>query len=368
MRILEISYRNPYGKNGAGVESYIYKLANFLKSNKNIVEIAYASENKINGCSPMEVYIPKFVWKIGLAKFYYNLKLYFIVNKNKSAYDIIHINGDNGSLIPFIKGAKTLMTLHGSISETLKLRTKSHSIKYIISYILDSINGFFEIASCRKSQMVISVSEHTAMYFKEITGRNDINVINTCIEPPYKINKNFDIIYELKNSGRTLLLWVGRDPVRKGLNIAKRAIKGMDNVTLITAGYNDENPQENVVNLGYVDNDLLQAIYQITDIILFPSINEGFSIGLLEAMSYGCIPVAFSIPSTNELIKDGENGFIVNNEDELKQKLSWLVNNKYIIKQIRPNVISRASDYYCNKILPKIYSLMGELNQSQNHR
>ena len=364
MRILEISFMEPYGDKGAGVESYISRLATFLKSRGNIVDIAYATELKNSPSHPEKVYVPEFIWKAGLAKFYYNLKLYFIVRQNKSDYDIIHINGDNGILIPYINGVKTLMTLHGSIAETVKLRSRKFSLKWLASYILDSIDGFLENGSCRKSKKIISVSEHTAEYFRKATGRNDIKIINTCIPPPGKTNKNLKILGKIKDSGNTILLWIGRDPVRKGLNIAKRAIIGIDNVTLVTAGYKDEASQENVINLGYVNDSLLHGIYEIGDIILFPSSNEGFSIGLLEAMSYGCIPVAFSIPSINELLENAKNGFIANNEEEFHENLNFLIKNKSILEEIRPNVISRASDYYCDKILPIVYDVLEELNQS----
>lgn len=364
MHILEISYRDPYGNDGAGVESYIIKLADFLKSNDNTVDIAYATETRSNPANPVEIYIPKIIWKIGLAKFYYNLRLYFIVRKNKSIYDILHINGDNGTMIPYIKQVKTVMTLHGSISETLHLKNLQMGPRYILSYVLDSIDGILEQMACRNSGTVISVSNHTADYFKNITGRTDIKIINTCIHGPNNINNNFQIIDNLRTSGNIICLWVGRDPVRKGLNIAKNAIRELNNITLVTAGYKDEVKQENVVNLGYVDNDLLQALYQITDILLFPSSNEGFSIGLLEAMSYGCVPIVFSIPSTIELLENGKSGFLVNNEKEFRETLISLIENRPALEKLKPAAIARASEYYCSKILPKILDLMDQLNQS----
>lgn len=364
MHILEISYRNPYGDEGAGVESYILKLADFLKSNGNTVDIAYATESRSNPENPVVVYVPHFIWKIGMAKFYYNLRLYFIVRKNRSIYDIIHINGDNGTLIPYIKRIKTVMTLHGSTSETVRLKSPELTSKYILSYVIDSIDGLLEQIACRKSNEVISVSKHTADYFRNITRREDIKVINTCISPPNAMNNNFQVIDDLKTSGNIICLWVGRDPIRKGLNIAKNAIKGLNNIMLVTAGYKDEVKQENVVNLGYVDNDLLQALYNLTDIFLFPSANEGFSIGLLEAMSYGCIPIVFSIPSTTELLKNGKNGFLVHNAKDFQETLIYLIKHKPALGKLKQAAMVRASDYYCSKILPKILEIMEQLRRS----
>lgn len=364
MRILEISFRDPYGNDGAGVESYIAKLATFLISGGDVVEIVYAEENSEKKGICHGIHVPRIFWKMGLAKFYYNIELYFYIRANRKSYDIVHINGDNGIFVPYIRRLKTVMTLHGSMSESANLRKEKLKFRTLFSHIFDRLDGVLEAMSCRKSKVVIAVSEHVAEYFRGVTKRRDISVVNTCILQPKTINMDVDQINALKFSNDLLCLWVGRDPIRKGLFIAKEAVKDMKNVTLITVGYIDNIPQDNVVNLGYVSNDLLYALYEASDIILFPSTNEGFSITLLEAMSYGTIPVAFSIPSTIELIEDGKSGFLVKDVNELRDKLRWLIQSKDIREKIKANAISRAGCYFCCAILPKVYAQFRKLHES----
>ena len=235
-----------------------------------------------------------------------------------------------------------------------------------MSYILDNIDGLLEKMACSRSDKVVAVSRDVADYFQKSRKKSHINVINTCIEPPQKTYDELKNIEKLKNSNKLLGLWVGRDPIRKGLYIAKNAVKNLNNVQLITVGYQDRYIQENVINLGYVNNQTLYKLYQTADIMIFPSINEGFSIALLEAISYGCIPVAFDIPATRELIDNNKNGYLVKDEMELRTKLIWLVENKQIIEEIKPNTILKAEDYYCDKILPRVYSLFEELYNERN--
>lgn len=364
MRILEISYRDPYGIDGAGVESYILKLREFLITQSDIVDVVYAATNRKSTNSSKAIFIPEIIRKSGITKFYYNLKLLSFVRNNRINYDIIHINGDNGVLVPYISGVKTIMTLHGSMTQSVRLKKKYFTLHSLVSYILDNIDGLLEKIACSKSDKVIAVSRDVADYFQKSRKKNHINVINTCIDPPQKTRYELKNIGKLKNSNELLGLWVGRDPIRKGLYIAKNAVKNLNNIQLITVGYQDRYVQENVINLGYVNDQTLYRLYQTADIMIFPSINEGFSIALLEAISYGCIPVAFDIPATRELIDNNKNGFLVKDEMELRNKLIWLIKNKQILENVKLNCIVKAEDYYCDKILPKIYTIFEELYNS----
>lgn len=66
-----------------------------------------------------------------------------------------------------------------------------------------------------------------------------------------------------------------------------------------------------------------------SDILGFPSAYEGFPLALTEAQSLGLPAVGFrSAPSVNELIVDGENGFLADDVDDFAQKLLTLIESK----------------------------------------
>lgn len=46
-------------------------------------------------------------------------------------------------------------------------------------------------------------------------------------------------------------------------------------------------------------------------VLLFPSRSEGYPLSLVEAMACGMVPVASSIPGVVDVVRDGENGFLV---------------------------------------------------------
>ena len=51
-------------------------------------------------------------------------------------------------------------------------------------------------------------------------------------------------------------------------------------------------------------------------LLFLPSRYEGFSLSLIEGMSQGLIPIAYPVGVVPEIIKNGQNGFIVNNQKE----------------------------------------------------
>lgn len=67
---------------------------------------------------------------------------------------------------------------------------------------------------------------------------------------------------------------------------------------------------------GFVD---IHPYLEKASVLCMTSSSEGFPMVLLEAQSYGVVPIAYNVSSGIEyLIKDGENGFIVNPFDESK--------------------------------------------------
>jgi glycosyltransferase involved in cell wall biosynthesis len=60
-------------------------------------------------------------------------------------------------------------------------------------------------------------------------------------------------------------------------------------------------------------------------ILIVPSRYEGFSLSLIEGMSQGLVPVAFRVGVAPEIIRDGENGYLVSGEAEAIQRVKSLL-------------------------------------------
>lgn len=80
----------------------------------------------------------------------------------------------------------------------------------------------------------------------------------------------------------------------------------------------------------------VRAILQLIDIFVFPSLEEGLGIALIEACAAGKPYVATNVGGIPEIIKDGENGFLVSPSDSvaLGEKIIQLLKDKEQYKKL----------------------------------
>ena len=367
MKILEVSFANPNDPNAAGLESYIRDLSYFLRSKDMQIDIVFADTNKFCNLSNdnlIGLKIPKVVSMLKLTKIYYNVALIFFLKNQMGIYNVIHINGDNGIFIPFFKGFKTIITLHGSMTEIAEFQREHQKPFRLHSYLMSRFLGIMEESASRRVNKVIAVSNHVKEYFELKTKRMDINVVNTCVftNKIRELNTAMNsMLLQNKNDGKAICLWVGKDPIRKGLKIAKQIVKDKKNIILYTVGYSDLEKDPNVVNLGIIDEKSLNTLYIMSDIFIFPSKYEGFSVAVIESMANGLIPITFAIPSAAEIITDGKNGFICKDENEMNIKLDFLIENKDKMTFIIIHAHERSLEFDCNILYDKIYKVTEEM-------
>lgn len=92
--------------------------------------------------------------------------------------------------------------------------------------------------------------------------------------------------------------------------------------------------QKNVVFTGYRRDAM--AILSMMDILVHPSLSEGFGRAVLEAMAYGKAVVASRVGGLREIIRDGENGFLVEPGDPvaLAERMRRLIADRDLRQRI----------------------------------
>lgn len=135
------------------------------------------------------------------------------------------------------------------------------------------------------------------------------------------------------------ILFVGRLTDQKGINfllpIWKEFLKyNKDGWNLVILGEGSKKEYiQTYINKEHLEKVRLcsptleiEKYYEESSILVMTSIFEGFGLVLTEAMSRGCIPIAFdSFKSVHDIIEDGINGFLIQPYN-LKQYVSCLVN------------------------------------------
>ena len=93
--------------------------------------------------------------------------------------------------------------------------------------------------------------------------------------------------------------------------------------------------ENDVLFLGKINNEQLNAFYNAADIYISTSLSDGASLSLLEALSCGLAPVVTDIPSIMEWIENDVNGWVVkrNNVNSISAGLEAAVNSCILRKQ-----------------------------------
>ena len=90
------------------------------------------------------------------------------------------------------------------------------------------------------------------------------------------------------------------------------------------------NSKTNVHYLGYQSKQNVLSLIQGSDLLIQPSLEEGMSSTLLEAMACGTCILASNIEGISEVIENNKNGVLTepNSSDELSNKILDLLPNK----------------------------------------
>jgi len=164
------------------------------------------------------------------------------------------------------------------------------------------------------------------------------------------------------------LLFVGRLIERKGLRYLLEAMPSIMekyNVELYVVGSGKQ--MSNLINLaddllishkvifeGRVSNERLKELYGSCDIFVLPSIidsrgeTEGLGVVLLEALAHHMPVVASNVGGITDIIRDGETGFMVKQEDPqaLSQKIISVIENHKSALKIAKNGFEFSKHYY----------------------
>ena len=104
----------------------------------------------------------------------------------------------------------------------------------------------------------------------------------------------------------------------------------------------------------------IQDIMNLFKIFVLPSLAEGMSNTILEAMACGCPVIATSVGGNGELVQDAKNGFLVesNNSDTLSEKIKMYLEDESLIhrhaKEAR-NIVCK--NYSLDKMVHDYYQL-----------
>ena len=112
-----------------------------------------------------------------------------------------------------------------------------------------------------------------------------------------------------------------------------------------------------VVFLGRIPREKTFSYYQEADVFVLPSLNEGMSNAMLEALATGLPILATDTGGSKELITEGENGYIIEmkNAQDIADKLEKLINNSELKNKMGEASRRRALEMSWEKVAKEYY-------------
>jgi len=346
-----VNWFYPYPKVG-GIEIYSYRLAKGLaEAGMNV----FILTRKFKGAKSKEIVGGVPVNRISifgkgiLASFILMVLSSWFLIRHRKIFSSIHVNlvsshAITACLIGKLLKKRVLMTVGGggligdiqTSKKTLIGRIKLNIIKNNISTAL-----------CFSNEIQ---NELISLGVPETKLRKIGSGVETALYKPVSEEGKILIKRELGLSEVPIVTYLGRIEPKKGLEVLLKAWQGVvgntktDSLLLICGTGSLENKlqamaarlciSERVIFTGGVKDAV--KYYLASDIFVLPSLSEGLSTVILEAMSCGLAVLASRISANEEIIKDGENGMLVAPDDAegLEKSLILLLNDAGIRKKL----------------------------------
>jgi len=303
MKILLIS---PTKKGIGGIAQHVQGLSKFLTNQNHKVNII-SSENTFT--IPVK----------GLKNPSFMLSS-FLKTRSIKGNDIVHAHNIPSALAMKNASGKKVLSLHGIYSK---------QIVQLHGKIYSKASKIYEDNALRSADAITVVSKEAYNYYSK--KGFDVVQIPNAIDPtlfPKKITKRFE----------NQIIYAGRLSKEKGIDILLQTAKILPpKYNLIILGNGPEknnvrdvaNLKTNVHYLGYQSKQNTISLIRGSDLLVQPSLLEGISSTILEAMGCGTCVVASNVGGNREIIESDKTGVLINpnNHEELLDKISDLLTN-----------------------------------------
>ncbi|MGB9980293.1 glycosyltransferase family 4 protein [Methanobacterium sp.] len=345
-----------------GVGSYTYNLANNLPKDIEIHIITIdrdVNDSYEKIIKNENVKIHKITKVSANDSFFYNPKfqmaLFRKIRKLNQTYNFDLIHSHSGHLPHYFSQfwnlAPMIVTVH---TETRGWKEARNLVKYnkdrieIMSDLVSPFISFGEKVTFKRSQMLLPISQFTLNQINDLYGVNTdgrAQVIHN------GVNTDLFKSLEIENNDKITISFLGRFISIKGAEIFLDSIKKINNngydIRVLLGGRADAaylkrilpSMQDKISYFGRIPYHEMPNVYNKSDIVVVPSLYEGCSGTILEAMACGNIVIASDVGGTSEIIEDGHNGILFKPRDsfELSNKIIDVIEENIEINSIRKN-------------------------------
>jgi len=252
------------------------------------------------------------------------LSIKFLASVN--TVDLIHTTPDY-AIFSAKKSVPLVITFHNYVLDKWMRQYSSFAQK--IHYMSDL--KLWTYLAVKRASAITAVSHYTAGLIKKEFGiespvRVIYNGIDTdCFKPSLSIKpkaKEISIFFSGNLTSRKGAQWLPAISDRLDTNIRIYYTKGLRRQGSLPAS-------NRLQSIGSVTFHDMPQRYRDMDILLMPTVREGFGLSVAEAMACGLPVVATNCSAVPELIDEGKGGFLcpAGDVDAFAEKLNILANS-----------------------------------------
>ena len=208
---------------------------------------------------------------------------------------------------------------------------KFHATKTVYTHGIGLNTKKFEIIMTEEEKnelrqnLGLKQNDFVMIYVAELTPRkNHYMILNT--------------MKELKKKKNIKILLVGNGPLE---NEYKKYIE-------------ENNLEESVKMLGYrID---IPRLMKISNIAISTSRQEGLPVNVMEAMKSGLPDIVTNCRGNRDLIENGKNGYVIENNDKkkLQERILELYNNSSLVKNMGKEGITMVKPFEIENVIEEL--------------
>lgn len=246
--------------------------------------------------------------------------------------------------------------------------------------LLEYLTKFY----CDKTinELIVPTKKAYDLFKEKYNVERNIHIIPTGIEVDrfYEENKNQKQIFKLKKQYKFshkdfICVFVGRIAEEKNIpfiiNVTEKIIKEKPNMKLLIIGDGpDKEKYENMVIKKHCENNIIftgkvpwddvPSYYHLGDIFMSASTTETQGLTIIEAMAAGLPALCINDESFVNTVIDGLNGYLFNSEEEAKEIVLKIMNDKKLqtslSKGAKTSAEMHSSKYFAEKVFD-VYKL-----------
>lgn len=303
-----------------------------------------------------------------------NIKVYIKLKKiiKQTDYDIIHCHTPVGGLIGRLasiesrkKGTKLIYTAHG-----FHFYKGAPFFNWIVYYPIEKCLSYY-------TDILITINNEDYMRAKKFGAKTVKYIPGVGIDSEKITNRHFDRKNIRESIGFSnddfIILSVGELNKNKNHQSIIRSIANLDkeHIKYIICG---KGPLENELKsltkelkldaqvkfLGF-RNDINEVMNEV-DLFAFPSLREGLSLSLMEAMSKGLPVVCSNIRGNIDLIKEKKGGYLLKPNDikGFSKVIDSLATSTSLRKKMGENNIIEVERFSLKKVMKEMKAIYSE--------